>query len=750
MKKSILLIFALLISLQVLSAQPQPKINPYMEEYMMKVPPEKALYLPFMLEHFPPEKIADYSEEQIKSLLTDSLNVFIADSGKHYRKILMPDEASQIITPEILTTLQRVSGPQLSPDGKKILFTVTTPNVKENNSSSQIWMYKLRLRSNMPFIENDKEQSSPRWFPDNNHIAYISSKSGTPQIYMTDTSYSKPKQLTKAENGVSNLLVSPDGKYVSYTSDVKIDKTPQEKYPQFNKAKVRIYKDLPVRHWDEWIDENWQHLFIQPVSGGKPIDVMPHERFDTPLKPFGGVSEITWSPDAKEIAYTCKKVDDFECSTNSDIYVFNLSTVETTNITKGLPGFDKDPLYSPDGKWIAFHSQKRAGFESDRIRLMLYNRQTGEITELSKTLDQWVGQMIWSPDSKYIYFSAENGPVVPIYRISVPDGKWNIVIEKQMNFDDGLQITPDGKYLVFGGRDMMHPTNIYSVGTDGKDFVQITFINEDILHKLKKTDIRSRWITSTDGKKFHTWVIYPPDFDSTKTYPMITYCQGGPQATISQYFSFRWNLYTYASQGYIVVAPNRRGLPGFGQAWNDAISGDWGGMPMTDILVATDEIAKEPYVDKKRMAAIGASAGGYAVFWLEGHNEGRFSAFVSHCGVFNLVSEYGATEELWFPNWENGGPYWKGNNMDYYRKNSPHFYVDKWDAPILISTGEKDFRVPFTQSLEAFTVAQVKGLPSELIVFPEQSHWVLKPQESILWFHEVFNFLDKYCKNKKD
>ncbi len=748
MKKFLLFVALLFVATNLLQSQAGPEENPFIEKYMRELSDEKMIFLPMLFEHYSPEELSKLSENEVKALMLDSLNMFIADSGRHYKEILMPEIPMQTITPEILTTLKHVSGPQLSPNGTKILYSVTTPSIKKNNSSTVLYMMNLRTRITIRIFETDKKQYSPRWFPDNKRFVYISTEGETPQIYLTDTSWTKPRKLTRTENGVSNILVSPNGKYVSYTTDVKIGKTTKEKYPALSKANVMLFHDLPVRHWDEWIDENWRHLFIQPVTGGKPIDVMANQPYDTPLKPFGGVEEIAWAPDSKEIAYTCKKVEDFEWSTNSDIYVFNLSTGITKNITDGLPGFDKAPLYSPDGKWIAFHSQEHAGFESDRIRLMLYNRQTGDIHELSKTVDQWVGNMIWSPDSKYIYFSAEDGPVVPIYKINVADGKWKILIKKQMNFDKGLQITPNGKYIVFGGRSMQQPTEIFSVRNDGEQFTQLTYTNESVLRQLKNVDIRQRWITSTDGKKFHTWVIYPPDFDSTKKYPLITYCQGGPQATISHYFSFRWNLYTFASQGYIVVAPNRRGMPGFGQKWNDAISKDWGGMPMTDILVATDEVSKEPYVDKNSMAAIGASAGGYAVFWLEGHHEKRFSAFVSHCGVFNLVSEYGATEELWFPNWENGGPYWEGNNKEYYRKNSPHCFADKWDTPILISTGMKDFRVPYTQSLEAYTVAQVKGIPSELIVFPEQTHWVLKPQESILWFHEVFDFLDKYCKRK--
>jgi dipeptidyl aminopeptidase/acylaminoacyl peptidase len=309
-----------------------------------------------------------------------------------------------------------------------------------------------------------------------------------------------------------------------------------------------------------------------------------------------------------------------------------------------------------------------------------------------------------------------------------------------------MDLTPDGKTLVFGMRNMMNPFEIFSMKTDGSELNQLTTENTGVLRQLQPITVKERWITSKDGKKFHNWVIYPPDFDSTKVYPMITYCQGGPQSTISQYFSYRWNLYTFASKGYIIVAPNRRGMPGFGQAWNDAISKDWAGGAMEDILAATDELAKEKYVKKDGIAAIGASAGGYAVFWLEGNHNKRFSAFVSHCGVFNVESKYGSTEELFFPNWEFGGPYWEAKNKPNFDKNSPHRYADKWDTPILISTGEKDFRVPFTQSLEAFTVAQVKNIPSKLIIYPTQNHWILKLQEQIVWYKEVFDFLDKYCK----
>lgn len=732
---------------QFLTAQDGPGMNPHLDKHISKLPPEKLKYLPIFLQRFDPAEMHTFTDSQIITFLNDSLNVFIADSARYYDQLMSAGQGNQLITPEILSSLKRVGHPHLSPNSKLLLYTVTTPDIRENKSHTVINLMRINEKASFPMFLTDDNMTEPNWFSDSERIAYLSNSTGKYQVFITDINQSKPKQITEMENGVANLLVSPDGKYISFTSDVKIRETVQEKYPALNKAKVMIFDKLPIRHWDTWIDENNTHLFIQPIDGGNPIDVMEYEPYDTPLKPFGGVSEIAWSPDAEEIAYTSKKVDDFALSTDSDIFIYNLKTKLTKNITKGMPGFDKDPLYSPDGKWIAFHSMERAGFESDRNRLMLYNRATGAITELSKTLDQWVGTMVWAPDSKSIYFSAEDGPVVAIYKINVADGKWEIVIKRRMNFDQGIQITSDGQYLIFGGRDMMHPTEIYYAKTNGEDFDALTYTNDHITRQLKKVDIREEWLTAVDGKKFHSWILYPPDFDSTKKYPVIVYLQGGPQATISQYFSFRWNLYTFASMGYIVMAPNRRGMPGFGQEWNDAISKDWGGLPMQDVIVATDYIRNKPYVKKDGIAGIGASAGGYQAYWLAGNHNKRFSAFLAHNGVFNVESKYGSTEELWFPNWEFGGPYWEPDNKKYYDKSSPHNFAQNWDTPIIISVGMLDFRVPYTQGLEAFTVAQVKKIPSKLLVYPEQNHWILKPQESILWFKEVFEFLDKYCKN---
>ena len=684
-------------------------------------------------------------------LIFHSIDLPAQENSNLKQTLITTGAGTNLVTPEFLYKLKRVNDPQISPDGKWVLFQQTTPNLEENKSNSDIYVISIHGGSAKQLTSHPAADYNARWHPDGESIAFLSTRDGAPQIYIMDLSGGEPRKISSMKEGVGNLAWSPDGKYFSFTSDVKLEKDVHEKYPDLPKTNVRIYDRLPIRHWDEWEDESYSHLFVMPVDGKEPRDVMQKEKFETPLKPFGGGDEIAWSPDANEIAYSSKKVPNPAESTNSDVYIVDLKTGKTKNISEGMPGFDRDPLYSPDGKWIAFKSMKRAGHEADRNRLMLYNRASGQITELSAKLDQWVGNLKWAPDSKSVYFSAEDKATVQIYQMQVADGSWKILTKGWYNHDQGLDISPDGKTIVSGKRNMNRPNEFYALSiADGVE-KQITDVNGIAFKDIMPAKIEERWFTAKDGKKFQSWVILPPDFDPQKKYPMITYCQGGPQSTVSQFFSYAWNFLLMASKGYIVVAPNRRGLPGFGQEWNDAISQDWGGMPMQDILVATDEMCKEKYVDKNRVSAIGASAGGYAVFWLAGNHNKRFKAFISHCGVFNLESMHGATEELWFTSWENGGAYWDPKAKKNYDKHSPHRYAQNWDTPILIITGEKDFRVPYTQSLEAFTVAQTKGIPSKLLYYPNENHWVLHAQEQVLWFREFYEWLNKYCKaNGKD
>lgn len=649
-------------------------------------------------------------------------------------------------TAEDLMTVKRQSDPQLSPDGKHLLYRMGTPNIEENKISNDIYVISLEDKKITQITTDEASEFNARWSPDGKQIAYISTKGDAPQIYVMDFPNGKAKQITKAENGAENMAWSPDGTMFSFTSDVKMHSTVAEKYPQFPKAKVRMYDKIPIRAWDVWEDENRSHLFVIPSKGGEAKDLTADEPHDTPMKPFGGGEQIVWSPDSKELIYTAKKGPKFAENTNSALYLVSVDGGEAIDLTPELLGYDMNPLYSPDGKWLAFNSMEHDGFESDRHRLMLMNRETKEITELSKTLDQWVGQTVWAADSKSLYFCAEDSGSVHPHQIMVEDGSWKTLAEDAYNYGSGLAASADGTFLIIGRQSMIEPLDFYKMNLADNSVEQITNANEDLMKNINKVKTEERWITSTDGKQVMCWIVYPPNFDPNKKYPMITYCQGGPQSMIGQRFHYRWNYFLMASNDYVVLLPNRRGLPGFGQKWNNAISGDWGGMPMQDILAATDEIAKESYVDNDGLCALGASAGGYAAFWLAGNHEGRFKAFISHCGVFNMESMYGSTEELFFPNWENGGPYWEEKNKKFYEEHSAHKFADKWDTPILISTGENDFRVPYTQSLEAFTVAQVKGIDSKILIFPEETHFIAHAQEFIIWSSEFFEFLDKYTK----
>lgn len=705
------------------------------------------------------------------------------------------------MTTEDLFSMKRISEMNLSPDGKWVVYVIATPSIEDNKNYRDIWVTSIDGKTTLQLTNDKFSEFGPIWSPNSKQIAYISTLDGSPQIYVKEFPNGSPRKITNMENGVSNVLWSPDGKNLSFTSEVKLDKSVLDKYPKMSKANVRIYTSLPIRHWDEWTDESYSHLFVVPVKGGNPVDLMPGEKFDTPLKPFGGVEEINWSPDGRYIAYTCKKVDDYVTSTNSDIYIVDLNNLcckvkeqfeckkcddqdcvkdknctqsnmdccekkencnekqkncqscneskgccKVINITDGMPGYDRVPQFSPDGKWIAFQSQARAGFESDKIRIMLYNRCTKEISELTQNLDQWSEEFVWAPDSRKIYTVSTDTGVTSLFSFDIETKLWKRESKDRWNYGSGLGITPDGNTLVFGKQNMNNPLELYKLEIDNAKETKLTNLNNELLKSIRPVTWVERWFNATDGKKIHSWIVYPPNFDSTKKYPVITFLQGGPQSMVSQVYHYRWNMALFASKGYIVLAANRRGLPGFGQAWNDAISKDWGGMAMNDYLAVTDQFSTEPYVDVNGRCAIGASAGGYAAYWLAGHHQGRFKAFLAHCGVFDIVSKYGSTEELFFPNWEFGGPYWIPENRANMEKNGPINYVQNWDTPIIISTGERDFRVPYTQSLEAFTAAQQRGIPSELIIFPNETHFISHAQEYIVWFNEVNKFLDKYCK----
>ena len=646
-----------------------------------------------------------------------------------------------------LYSTKRISEHILSPDGQWIVYRLSSPSIAMNRLISDLYAVKADGSETIQLTNDLFSDMSAQFSPDGKQLSFVSTREETPQIFVMDFPKGTPKKVTSMEEGVTSYNWSPTGEFLVISSDVKVDSSVADKYPNYKKANVLIYDDIPARHWDEWNDEKMQHLFIVPVNNAnvKAKDIMEGEKYEAPMKPFGGAESYTISPDGNEVAYTCKKVDDYEVSTNSEVYIYDNKAGTTINISEGNPGYDRDPQYSPDGKYIAFLSQARAGFESDRIRLIIYDRATKKVDQLSKTLDQWVEQFIWSPDSKNIYFVANDSGTVQLYSIDL-NGNWKTLTRGAHKVSGPLTINKEGTKIILGKESYTEPKEIYSCDLSNGNLTKITKVNDDLYKNIKPINVAEKWFKSTDGKDIHSWVLYPPDFDSTKKYPMITYLQGGPQSQLNPNFHFRWNLYWMASKGYIVVAANRRGVPGFGQQWNDAISLDWGGKPMQDYLDVTDQMSKEPYVNTEARAAVGASAGGYAAFWMAGNHNKRFKALMAHCGVFNVVSKYGATEELFFPNWEFGGPYWIAKNRENMEKNSPINFVQNWDTPILISTGMNDFRVPYTQSLEAFTAARGQGIPAELLVFPEETHFIAKPQEFLIWGDRFFKFLDKYCK----
>jgi dipeptidyl aminopeptidase/acylaminoacyl peptidase len=574
-----------------------------------------------------------------------------------------------------------------------------------------------------------------------------------PQVWSIDFAGTAPLQVTRIDGGVSHLKASPGARHIAFTADVKMDATVNELYQDLPQANARIIDTLMYRHWNAWHDYRYSHIHVARLNeqgqAEEAIDLMRGLRADCPLPPFGGAEQYNWSPDGREIAYTAKLVNDPAESTDNDIYTMGIDgTLPATCVTPGMDGYDTAPVYSPCGTWLAFHSMARAGFEADKNRLMLFDRGTRAIRDLTQGLDQTTHGVRWLPNSEEVIFMSEYRGTEQLFRLPLNGQRATQITRGQANWSL-IGAFPLGERLLVASQSMLRPQELHLLSLEDESETRLTHINDALLDSLDKPTIREQWVPASDGQLIHCWVIYPPDFDPQQKWPLITYCQGGPQGQIGQWFSYRWNFHLMAAEGYVVVAPNRRGLPGFGQAWNDQISGDWGGQAMQDILAATDAMMLEPAIDSQRMAAVGASFGGYTVYWLMGHHRDRFRCMIAHCGVFNLESMYGATEELWFPTWDLGGPYWKDEaTQQDYARFSPHRFVGNWRTPLLVVHGEKDFRVPVTQGMEAFTAAQVNGVPSRFLYFPEEGHWVLGPQNGVLWHRVFFDWLDRYCGEK--
>lgn len=672
---------------------------------------------------------------------------------------------------EIMWKLGRVSDMQLSPNGESIIYGVTWYDVSANKGNRDIYKLDRNAESPRKLTDTKVSENNAIWRPDGKKIGYLSAESGSMQIWEMGPNGENKQQISNIEGGVNGFAYSPDITHVVYIQDVKVEKDAHDLYPDLPLSNALIYDDLMYRHWDSWHDYSYSHVFISPYADGKIVegmDIMKGEPFDSPVMPDGGMEEITWSPDSKSLIYVCKKLvgKDYALSTNSDIYMYNLASGNTVNLTSDNLGYDKDPVFSPDGSKIVYRSMKTPGFESDKDRIMLlefknsvkekkstrnenidnktekpFELASAIYTDLSKDFDQSSGNFTFSKDGQSIYFISGTQATFQVYKIDLKSKK----IDQLTKGDHDIQaFAIDGKDLIITKMRMDLPSEIFKVKSDGTE-EQLTFTNREILKGVELGKTTKRWITTTDGKKMLVWVILPPNFDPNKKYPALLYCQGGPQSAVSQFFSYRWNFQMMAAHDYVIVAPNRRGLPTFGQEWNDQISLDYGGQNMNDYLTAIDSVSTEPWVNADKLGAVGASYGGYSVYWLAGNHNKRFKTFIAHCGIFNFESMYGSTEEVFFVNHDWGGPYWdkpRPKSYDF----SPHNFVGNWDTPLLVITGGYDFRIPYTESMQAFDVAQLKGIPSRFIFFPEETHFVSKPQNAILWQREFFRWLDKWLK----
>ena len=662
------------------------------------------------------------------------------------------------MTPEALWAMGRIGSVAVSPDEKQIAYSVAYYSVPENKSNNELFVMNADGSSNRQITRDSWQESQPIWIKDGKKIAFLCNESGSSQVWEMNPDGTERKQLTRYEGDIEGFAFSPDGKKLLFIAQVKTVQSTADKHPDLPKATCIIVTDLMYKHWDEWVTTA-PHPFVADFDGNgisNVQDILDGEPYESPMKPWGGIEQLAWSPASDKVTYTCRKKTGlaYAVSTNSDIYIYDLATGKTENITEENKGYDTNPQYSPDGKYIAWQSMERDGYEADLNRLFVMNLATGEKRFVSRAFESNVDAFLWNKDSQSIYFIGVWHGETQIYNIGLADNDSLNRLTDGMH--DYASLALCGDKLIAKRHSMSMGDEIYAVNNtrSGNAFAkaeQLTFENKQIYDQLEMGKVEARWMTTTDGKQMLTWVIYPPQFDPNKKYPTLLFCEGGPQSPVSQFWSYRWNFQIMAANDYIIVAPNRRGLPGFGVEWNEAISGDYGGQCMKDYFTAIDEMAKEPFVDKDRLGCVGASFGGFSVYWLAGHHDKRFKAFIAHDGIFNMEMQYLETEEKWFANWDMGGAYWEKDNATAQRTfaNSPHLFVDKWDTPILCIHGEKDFRILANQAMAAFDAAVMRGVPAELLIYPDENHWVLKPQNGVLWQRTFFEWLDKWLKPAK-
>ena len=662
------------------------------------------------------------------------------------------------LTPEALWAFGRIGQAEINEETGLIVYSVTYYSVKQNKSNCELFLLDPQEGTPVQLTHDNAYQGQAHWL-DKEHIAFISTEDGSAQVWTMkvtpaedhEKSYGARSKITDFEGGIDDFIFSPDKRKLLFISQVKTTPTTSDKYADLPLATGKLITDLMYKHWDEWT-ETAPHPFLADFDGKSIdhiVDLLEGEPYECPMKPFGGIEQLAFSPDSKQIAYTCRKKSGLEyaVSTNSDIYLYDIETRETANLTEGMMGYDINPQFSPDGTKLAWQSMERDGYESDQNRLMVLDLTdpNAKPVFLSREFESNVDEFFWL-NNKRIAFTGCWHALEHIYTINME----GFVQEVSTGQYDYSLCGHQGDVILCKRHSMSEPDDLYLLDLTSDEIMprQITFENQHILDQLAPIDVRERWMKTTNGEFMHMWIIYPPHFDPNKKYPTLLYCEGGPQSPISQFWSYRWNFRIMASNDYIIVAPNRHGMPGFGNAWNEQISGDYGGQCMRDYLAAIDEMSKEPYVDSDHLGCVGASFGGFSVYWLAGHHNKRFKAFIAHDGIFNLEMQYLETEEKWFVNWDLGGAYWEKDNAVAQRSyaNSPHLFADKWDTPILCIHGEKDYRILANQAMAAFDAAKMRGVDAELLIFPDENHWVLKPQNGILWQRTFFEWLDKYLK----
>lgn len=659
-------------------------------------------------------------------------------------------QAQQPLTPELLWQLGRISAETISPDEAYIIYGLTHYNLKENSSEKNLFRISITGGTATQLTDEKGGES----------VVHVDSATGTiiylhkGNLWRRTADGQDAIQLTDNAEPLQNVRFSPDGKHILFTKAVPIKKNHSTaRHTDLPKSDAYVYDELNYRHWDTWSDGTFHHVFYATYANGKigePKDVMADEPYHTPQQPFGGREDAIWSPDSKSILYVCKKKfgTAYAQSTNTDIYKYELASGNTTNLTEGMMGYDKSPAYSPNGQRLAWLSMAEDGYESDKNDIVVFDKRTSQRHNLTKDWDGTVDSYQWSKDGSRIWFNAAVKGTIQLFEIALPHDLGNITASNISQISEGQHdITAiagqAGDQLIVSRTDMNRAAELYRFDLSTRSLAKITSVNDELYASIANSKVEPRLTKATDGKDLFSWVIYPPDFDPNKKYPTLLYCQGGPQGALSQFYSFRWNFQLIAAQGYIIIAPNRRGMPGYGVEWNEQISGDWGGQAINDYLSAIDDIAKEPYVDNDRLAAVGASYGGYSVFMLAGIHGKRFKTFIAHDGLFDMRSWYGTTEELFFANKDLGGPYWDEKNRKTYSTFNPIEQINKWNTPMLIIQGGKDFRVGIEQGLEAFQAAQLKGIKSRLLYLPDENHWVLGAQNAIVWQREFFRWLEE-------